>query len=75
MLPDVLDPAVRDCGGLHGGHQMTPAQRWARRMELLVGRLVMLEGVHLGEVVAARDLAEHGDEGVRLVAKIGVLLP
>jgi hypothetical protein len=63
MIVDVLDPAMRDRRGLHGGHQVAPAQRRAGRVELLVRRLVMLEGVHLGEVVAAGDLADRGDQG------------
>src|SRR5437867_3853646 len=58
VFPDILDAAVGDRGGLHRCHQMAPAQRRAGGVELLVGRLVMLEGVHLAEVVAAGDLAE-----------------
>ena len=43
-------------------------------MELLVGRLVVLQGVHLGEVVATGDLAEQGDQMLRRVLAVGVLL-
>src|SRR5262249_57615686 len=53
---------------------MTPAERRAGRIDLLVRRLMMLEGVHLREVVAARDLAEHGDQRLRVVAAVAVLL-
>src|SRR5437016_1379679 len=74
VLEDVLDAAVRDRARLHRGHQVAPAQRRTGRVELLVRRLMMLEGVHLGEVVATGDLADHADQRLRRVATIGVLL-
>jgi hypothetical protein len=42
---------------------MVPAQGWTRGVELLVGRLVMLVGVHLREIIATGDLAQRGDQG------------
>ena len=38
--------------------QVHPAPRLARVVELLDDRLVVLEGVHLGEVVVADDLGQ-----------------
>src|SRR5262249_31615695 len=52
VLVHVLDATVGDRGGLHRRHQVPPAQGRASRVELLVRRLVVLERVHLGEVVA-----------------------
>src|SRR5438874_3335656 len=43
VLVDVLDAPVRDGRRLHGGDQVAPAQRRARRVEFLVGGLVMLQ--------------------------------
>src|SRR5213596_2144171 len=74
VLVDVLDASVRDGRRLHRGHQVAPAQRRPRGVELLVGRLVMLERVHLGEVVAARDPAEQGDQRLGRVTGVGILL-
>src|SRR5205807_6001876 len=74
VLVDVLDAPVRDGRRLHRGHQVAPAQRRARRVEFLVGRLVMLQRVHLAEVVATGDLAEPRDQRLGGVAGVGVLL-
>jgi hypothetical protein len=43
-------------------------------VELLVRRLVVLEGVHLREVVPAGNLAQREDQGFGRVAAVGVLL-
>src|SRR5713101_819939 len=74
VLVDVLDPAMRDGRGLHRRHEVAPPQGRTRGVELLVGRLVVLQGVHLGEVVATGDLAEQGDQGLGRVLAVSVLL-
>src|SRR5215831_13150040 len=65
---------MRDGCGLHCCHEMVPAQGWPRGIELLVGRLVMLVGVHLREIITTGNLAQRGDQGFGSVPTIGVLL-
>jgi hypothetical protein len=52
-----------------------PAPRLARRVVLLDDRPVVLEGVHLGEIVVADDLGEARDESLRVVAGLTYALP
>ena len=52
---------------------MHPAPRLAGGVEFFDDRLVMLERVHLGEIVVAHDLGETRDEGLRVVAALHIL--
>ena len=61
VVEHILDAAVRDRACLHGRHQVAPAQRRTGRVELLVRRLMVLESMHLREVVATGDLGQHVD--------------
>jgi hypothetical protein len=74
ILIDFLHTAMRDSGGLHRRYEMMPAQGWPRGVERLVGRLVMLVGVHLREIIATGNLAQRGDQGFGSVPTVGVLL-
>ena len=59
---------------MRAADEVHPLPWLARRMEFLDDRLMMLEGVHLGEIVVADDLGEARDKGLRIVAQIDVLL-
>ena len=58
LLVDRHVLAEGDRRGLGAADQVHPAPRLAGGVEFLDDRLVMLEGVHLGEVVVADDLGE-----------------
>src|SRR6058998_3984301 len=58
LLVDLHVLAVGDGRRLGRAHEMTPAPRKAGGVELLEGGLMMLEGVHLGEVVVHDDRGE-----------------
>src|ERR1700730_1447960 len=60
--------AERDRRGLAAAHQVHPAPRLAGGVELLDDRLMVLEGVHLGEVVVADELGEAIDQRLGIVA-------
>src|SRR5262245_34657141 len=66
--------AVGDGRRLGRAHEMAPAPRKAGGVELLKGRLMVLEGVHLGEVVVHDDRGQTADERVRVVTEVSVLL-
>ena len=70
LLVDVHVLAERDRRRLAPADQMHPAPRLARVVEFLDDRLVVLEGVHLGEVVVADDLGETRDQRLRVVAAV-----
>ena len=74
ILIDLLGTAIRDGCRLHRRHERVPAQGWARGVELLVGCLVMLVGVHLREIIATGDLTQRRNQGFRNVSTIGILL-
>src|SRR6266404_9769593 len=73
LLVDGHVLAEGDRRGLGAADQMHPAPRLAGGMEFLDDRLVMLERVHLGEIVVAHDLGETRDEGLRVVAALHIL--
>src|SRR5260370_23125388 len=64
----------RDRRRLHAAHQVPAAPRLAGCVVFLDDRLVVLEGVHLGEVVAADELSEQHDQRLFGVARIHLLL-
>jgi hypothetical protein len=55
-------------------NEMHPAPRFAGGVKFFDDRLVMLERVHLGEVVVAHDFAETRDQSLRVVAALHILL-
>src|SRR5215475_9866476 len=74
LLVDLHVLAVGDGGGLGRADEVAPAPRQTCRVELLEGRLMVLERVHLGEVVVHDDLGEAGDQRVGIVTEGRVLL-
>ena len=56
-----------DRRGLRAADEMHPAPRLTGRVVLLDDRLVVIEGVHLSEIVVPDDLCETRDEGLRVV--------
>ena len=58
LLVDRHILAEGDGRGPGATDQMHPAPRLARRVVFLDDRLVVFEGVHLGEIVVAHDLGE-----------------
>src|ERR1700726_2522303 len=66
--------AERDRRRLAAAHQVHPAPRLAGGVELLDDRLMVLEGMHLGEVVVADELRKASDQRLRIVAAVHVLL-
>ena len=57
FLVDLHVFSERDRCSLGPSDEMAPAPRLAGRIELLDDRLMVLEGVHLGEIIVARDLS------------------
>ena len=75
LLVDGHVLAEGDRRGLGAADEVHPAPRLARRVVLLDDRPVVLEGVHLGEIVVADDLGEARDESLRVVAGLTYALP
>src|SRR5882762_9997647 len=71
LLVDLHVLAVGDGRRLGRAHEMAPAPRKAGGVELLEGGLMVLEGVHLGEVVMHDDRGQTGDERIRVVPEVG----
>src|SRR5215472_9896932 len=64
FLVDLHVLAVGDRGGLGRAYQMAPAPGQARGVELLKRRLMVLKGMHLGEVVVDHNPGETADQCV-----------
>ena len=58
-----------DGRGHRARHQMAPAPWLTGGVKLFHHRLMVLKGVHLGEVVVADDLRQTPNEGGRVVAQ------
>src|SRR5512132_1945240 len=65
LLVDLHVLAVGDGRRLGRAHEMAPAPRKAGGVELLEGGLMVLEGVHLGEVVMHDNRRQTADERIR----------
>src|SRR5207253_5923576 len=74
LLVDLHVLAVRNGRRLGRAHEMAPAPRKAGGVELLEGGLMVLEGVHLGEVVVHANRGQTADERIRGVPEVGILL-
>jgi hypothetical protein len=66
LLVDRHALAEGDRCGLGAADQMHPAPGLVGGVVFFDDRLVMLEGVHLGEIVVAHDLGKTRDEGLRV---------
>src|SRR5215813_8969477 len=73
LLVDGHVLAEGDGRSLRAADEVHPAPRLARRVVFLDNRLVVLEGVHLGEIVVADNLGEARDESLRVVTGLHVL--
>src|ERR1700682_2587863 len=74
LLVDLHVLAIGDGRRLSRAHEMAPAPRKTGGVELLEGRLMVLEGVHLGEVVMHDNRGQTADERIRIVPEVGILL-
>ena len=68
LLVDRHALAEGDRRGLGAADQMHPAPGLVGGVVFSDDRLVMLEGVHLGEIVVAHDFGKTRDEGLRVSA-------
>src|SRR5215475_1236466 len=63
-----------DGRGLRPSHEMAPAPWLTGSIKLFHHRLMVLKGMHFGEVVVADDLGQTRNEGGRVVATVDILL-
>src|SRR6267142_6467790 len=74
LLVDLHVLAIGDGRRLGRAHQMAPAPRQPRGVKLLERGLVVLEGVHLGEVGGHDERGETADERGRVVPEVYLLV-
>src|SRR5258705_1558340 len=74
LLVDLHVLAIGDGRRLGRAHEMAPAPRKAGGVEFLESRLMVLEGVHLGEVIMHDNRGQTADERIRVVPEFGILL-
>ena len=60
--------------GLGTADQMHPAPGLPGGVEFFHDRLVMLEGMHLREIIVADNFGETRDEGLRVIPALHILL-
>lgn len=60
--------------GLSPSDEMAPAPWLTCGVKLFYNGLMVLEGMHLSEVIMAGDLGQARDQGVRVIAEVDILL-
>src|SRR6266571_2060273 len=63
-----------DGRGLGASNKMAPAPGLTGGVKLFHNRLMVLKGMHFGEIVVADNLGQTRNEGSRVVATIDILL-